>query len=98
MSKAHKHAELIKKWADGAEIEYYEHGWYSCSSPTWDKDVPYRIKPEVQYPCTRMSEKELRTVYNRNCGNSVYRLTSDIANTAIRRAIEDGDVILPNKD
>ena len=56
MKKPHKHAELIKAWADGAEIEYRDR----CSniqvnawSPLppqgdWDDhpDFEYRIKPE----------------------------------------------------
>ena len=56
MKKPHKHAELIKAWADGAEIEYRD----CCSniqvnawSPLppqgdWDEhpDFEYRIKPE----------------------------------------------------
>ena len=46
--KPHKHAELIKAWADGAEIEYLfgEYGWTSASRPTWDEENEYRIKHE----------------------------------------------------
>lgn len=44
--KPHKHAELIKAWADGAEIQYYEiDKWVDCV-PEWDEDYEYRIKPE----------------------------------------------------
>lgn len=51
MKKPHKHAELIKAWADGAEIEYWEkYGaqWVECggSAPTWEEYQEYRIKPE----------------------------------------------------
>ena len=53
MKKPHKHAELIKAWADGAEIEYYdnrpkEHRWISCGeyTPSWDSRIEFRIKPE----------------------------------------------------
>lgn len=48
--KPHKHAELIKAWADGAEIEYknVQHGWVTCSPEGmfWDVGGEYRIKPE----------------------------------------------------
>ena len=47
--KPHKHAELIKAWADGAEIECYFNGlkkWDSVSEPSWSEDFKYRIKPE----------------------------------------------------
>jgi len=44
----HKHAELIKQWADGAEIQcknvYNE--WLDSDSPSWDDDTEYRLKPE----------------------------------------------------
>lgn len=47
--KPHKHAELIKKWADGAIIQYHVEGdeWEDCSKnePLWDENTPYRVKP-----------------------------------------------------
>ncbi|CAB5223126.1 hypothetical protein UFOVP371_61 [uncultured Caudovirales phage] len=46
---AHKHAELIKKWADGAEIEGYDaimNCWHLLHDPRWYRDAQYRIKPE----------------------------------------------------
>lgn len=45
--KPHKHAELIKAWADGAEIEVKKpDGWEIRFSPKWHPDNEYRIKPE----------------------------------------------------
>ena len=56
-NKQHKHAELIKAWADGAEIEcrhkregceneWYD--WYLVADPRWytNSDMEYRIKPK----------------------------------------------------
>ena len=52
--KPHKHAELIKAWADGAEIQYRwseNHDWDTCQQLTWYEDCYYRIntqpKPDV---------------------------------------------------
>ena len=46
----HKHAELIKAWADGAEIQQYMislDGWEDCTyDPSWNANKMYRIKPE----------------------------------------------------
>ena len=44
----HKHAELIKAWADGAEIEIklITSEWTYISDPVWIIDNEYRIKPE----------------------------------------------------
>jgi len=49
MKKPHKHAELIKAWADGAEIEYrcYEdERWFATQHPEWTESCFYRLKPE----------------------------------------------------
>jgi len=48
MKTPHKHAELIKQWADGAEIEYrnlYDQ-WIGLYKPDFSGDGEYRIKPE----------------------------------------------------
>ena len=46
---AHKHAELIKAWADGAEIEYLaiDGKWYFEPFPLWDANIFYRIKKNI---------------------------------------------------
>jgi len=50
--KPHVHAEVIKAWADGAEIEYnngYDsRDWRTLTngSPAWHEYVQYRVKPE----------------------------------------------------
>ena len=45
----HVHAELIKAWADGAEIQFFNpatNEWTDIESPDWMPHVQYRIKPE----------------------------------------------------
>lgn len=49
MKTPHKHVELIKQWADGNTIQYfnYRNEWVDCSlHPNWDSKVIYRVKPE----------------------------------------------------
>ena len=48
MKTPHKHAELIKAWADGTEIELLQSpdSWTKASNPGWYEDSEYRIKPE----------------------------------------------------
>lgn len=47
MAKPHKHAEFIKAWADGAEIQFWDGSWYDVgTNPSWCVDRKYRIKPE----------------------------------------------------
>lgn len=45
--KPHKHAEVIKAWADGAEIEYKDLGgrWREVINPCWNSYTKYRVKP-----------------------------------------------------
>lgn len=53
MPTPHKHAALIKAWADGATIEYLDRGvdWgpTGTAGPTWDVSVEYRIKPTDKF-------------------------------------------------
>jgi propanediol dehydratase large subunit len=49
MGKPHKHADLIKAWADGAEIEFfseYRQRWIATDGAMWAENTKYRIKPE----------------------------------------------------
>jgi hypothetical protein len=68
--KPHKHAELIKAWADGAEIESKpqfadDEEWRSDHCPRWySLGVDYRIKPKPQpdfymYACIDFDGMEL---------------------------------------
>jgi hypothetical protein len=45
--KPHKHAELIKQWADGAEIQCLgiKGHWVDIDTPYWNEHCSYRIKP-----------------------------------------------------
>jgi hypothetical protein len=53
----HKHAEIIKAWADGAEIEARtlcthvrnSNEWFDTTDPVWsNKNLDFRIKPETK--------------------------------------------------
>lgn len=50
MRTPHKHAEVIKAWADGAQVQWLnpEAGWTDCDGyqPNWSVSNQYRIKPE----------------------------------------------------
>ena len=52
MNKPHKHAEVIKAWADGAVIEYKRDDelseWREVvnGTPSWSEHFQYRVKPK----------------------------------------------------
>lgn len=55
MNKPHKHAELIKAWADGADIQIQllvgkelKPEWHDDYDPKWADNRKYRIKPETK--------------------------------------------------
>ena len=67
MNKPHKHAAIIKAWADGAEVEYLPSGssvWGQYTSPCWDWDGEYRIKPKPDV-----------VMYGYSCNNGVSRVS-----------------------
>jgi hypothetical protein len=58
MKKPHIHADVIKAWADGAEIEVsaYKKGvkyhddawWFDSTNPDWSTECAYRVKLELE--------------------------------------------------
>lgn len=48
MKTPHKHAEIIKAWADGETIEFLtnESSWKYTATPIWLPELVYRVKPE----------------------------------------------------
>ncbi len=51
--KPHPHAEVIKKWAEGYEIELStDGGWIPAPNPLWYERNQYRVKPEPKKPTT----------------------------------------------
>jgi hypothetical protein len=49
MKTPHKHADVIKAWADGAEVQYQskiDAVWYSTTEHSFEASYEWRIKPE----------------------------------------------------
>lgn len=45
--KQHKHADLIKQWADGEQIQYFcNFKWQDIENPSWHSTTQYRVKPK----------------------------------------------------
>lgn len=73
MCKPHKHAEIIKAWADGAEIEWKNP---NCASPVWQpidnapmwfQTFDYRVKPQPV-----MTERYRKFLYHNKSAGKYY--------------------------
>ncbi len=62
MKTPRPHADLIKAWADGAEIEskYGDGRWTDCGSPMWVDGGEYRIKAEPKPDSVEFYRAEAR--------------------------------------
>lgn len=63
--KGRPHADLIKVWADGADIEFFNpitEKWEFVSHPSWRKDDNYRIKTTRELVCHINQEGKIISV------------------------------------
>lgn len=99
MKQPHKHADLIKAWADGAEIEVYWNGkWEETASPDWNTQAEYRVKPEPKpdvvhdikvWQSSDQLRKHILHLYNsetRTVGAANLRLTFDGETGKLKKA------------
>jgi hypothetical protein len=48
----HKHAKLIKAWADGAKIQKFSkrnQAWEDSDNPSWSEETEYRLRVKPDY-------------------------------------------------
>ena len=88
--KPHKHAELIKAWADGAEIECLvqpSNKWELREQPIWSVDATYRIKPQPIVVEWLVAPKEV-TYFDHavKCAKKNIRLTFDAETHELKSA------------
>jgi len=69
MNKPHKHAAIIKAWADGEQIQVLINGeWKDITTrqPTWDANY-YRIKPKtIKYSLYLNTKGEIAVINKQN--------------------------------
>lgn len=104
-NKPHVHAELIKAWADGAEIEYFDTSrqqWRptTSGSPVWSDIMSYRIKPERVFPKSSLTAKQRYAVAFPSVTNTntlpdswfeeiTYNYLEKVADAAVKQYILD---------
>lgn len=82
MKTRHKHAEIIKAWAEGSEIEFLdvlsiEPRWREASRPSWNVDTEYRIKAGPKPDITEFYWVERPYMYMSNQKSHNLKLTFD---------------------
>lgn len=99
MNKPHKHAEVIKAWADGSIIQW-KHGpndkWHTASGPfaklDWLIDSEYRVKPELKDPGIVCRDAFYRWIYPNHTPNSQQSLEWTAAAKAVIEAYKAGEL------
>lgn len=92
MKTPHKHAEAIKAWADGAEIECRQLSgghWLTVYDPAWSKVSEYRIKPELKPDEVRygvVSDNRYGSLTLARCACDNIKLTFDGETGALKAA------------
>lgn len=93
----HKHAEVIKAWADGAKIECRgpkSPDWIDSTDPQWFESHYYRVKPaqpDKIYPKTDMTEMDMSNEWSKARIGTLGMI--DIANAALRHACDNGQIV-----
>ena len=98
MNKKHKHAEVIKAWADGKLIQRHCHGdwvdWLIKESPSWEEDQNYRIKPEPKPDVVKYAQVKLNSFKHPRIDiSSMYEWTTEpLANIVFTFDSETGEL------
>lgn len=100
--KPHRHAEVIKQWADGIAVQVRCPGqdWddiLRSHTPVWDKNNEYRVKPEPPakvYPVTQMTPNELFEAFD-YVESLPAEALAHVANAALRHAVDAGQLVDP---
>lgn len=84
--KPHKHAELIKQWADGAEIQERpissipnkEWSWADIEEPVWSSTLyEWRIKPDPKPDMVKMFQANFQYAFEVKPFDANLKLTFD---------------------
>lgn len=82
------HSELIKAWADGADIEWFNtrtNEWKFIVYPTWREDTKYRIKTTKDLVCHINSDGEISSVGSGNLSLTFNNLGELISAEVIKK-------------
>ena len=91
-TKTRPHAELIKAWADGTEIQFQVPGeeWKNTPNPTWSSHINYRIKPknvivEKQYHIYHIGTSEIK-IYNNTTFVDGKLVSNEVTDVKVKNA------------
>lgn len=72
VNKPHKHAEIIKAWADGIPVQFLNYTWNpprwqdvsEDGTIAWRNDLRFRIKPLKEYPKSNLPYQKMCDAVN----------------------------------
>lgn len=83
MKTPHKHAAVIKAWADGEAIEFWDgYRWSLITHPIWNGNHKYRVKPEL------VAHRVAAGLVD-----GILQVTLDRSNENLKLTFEDGKLI-----
>jgi len=91
----HKHCELIKAWAEGAEIEYlFISEWKPIEKPSWDEKTEYRVKPNIETWYYPIVSNDHSFEYMSSTGiNKLHNVDEEFKGKAVEVLYENGIII-----
>jgi len=87
MGTPHVHREIIKAWADGAEIQIKCNKEWINANPTWHPNEEYRIKPKIVKREGWVNIYRMHDGDRTECGCVVYKTKQEALSCAGLRAI-----------
>lgn len=89
MNKPHVHAEFIKAWADGAQIQAFytkNKEWVDCPEPFWSEREQYRIKGKDTVVFCTVSPTQFTFILNAQLARPNLKLTFDCDTNELKSA------------
>jgi hypothetical protein len=92
MGTPHRHAEIIKAWADGADLQVRgsDGQWDDVVWPGWGNNLEYRIKPEA--PTLRLPAEAVEKIASYYC---LLPATVEAVSARVLRDAAELQVVVP---
>lgn len=92
----HIHCAMIIAWAKGESIQRRTFcagaEWRDITTPTWDCEYEYRVKPEDEYPKTSLTPENLYDEFTDDSLDTVGQDLERVVNAALEHFVTSGNM------